>query len=194
MRKKVSITAASKAPAVTLTALEHRILLLRGQKLLLSSDLAALYEVEARVLNQAVARNRERFPEDFMFALTAEEYANLKSQNVTSSWGGARRAPPYAFTEQGVAMLSSLLRSERAVQVNIAITRLRQAPGDAGQPSRTRREAGPHGAKIRPAIQGRVRCHPRAHGTACQAQDQDWLLTFTTNQVAATAPDQSFKI
>ncbi len=123
MRKKVSITAASKAPAVTLTALEHRILLLRGQKLLLSSDLAALYEVEARVLNQAVARNRERFPEDFMFALTAEEYANLKSQNVTSSWGGARRAPPYAFTEQGVAMLSSVLRSERAVQVNIAIMR-----------------------------------------------------------------------
>ena len=84
--KAVSIIAASAVPAVTLANLEHRILLLRGQKVMLSSDLAALYEVEARVLNQAVARNRERFPEDFMFALTPEEYANLKSQFVTSSW------------------------------------------------------------------------------------------------------------
>jgi len=123
MRKKVSITAVSKVPAVTLRNLEHRILLLRGLKVMLSSDLATLYEVEARVLNQAVKRNLDRFPEDFMFALTQEEYANLKSQFVTSSWGGARRAPPYAFTEQGVAMLSSVLRSPRAVQVNIAVMR-----------------------------------------------------------------------
>jgi len=123
VQEKVSITVAGNMPAVTLANLEHRMLLLRGQKVMLSGDLAALYEVEARVLNQAVARNRERFPEDFMFALTPEEYANLKSQFVTSSWGGARRATPYAFTEQGVAMLSSVLRSDRAVQVNIAIMR-----------------------------------------------------------------------
>ena len=123
MPRKISLVGAGSTPAVMLTNLEHRILLLRGLKVMLSSDLAALYEVEARVLNQAVARNRERFPEDFMFALTQEEYTNLKSQIVTSSWGGARRAPPYAFTEQGVAMLSSVLRSERAVQVNIAIMR-----------------------------------------------------------------------
>lgn len=85
-------------------------------------DLAELYGVETKVLNQAVKRNIERFPEDFMFQLTQEEFQNLRSQFVTSSWGG-RRTPPYAFTEQGVAMLSSVLRSEPAVQVNIAITR-----------------------------------------------------------------------
>jgi hypothetical protein len=72
---------------------------------------------------QAVKRNKTRFPEDFMFQLDSEEVKNLKSQIVTSSWGGARRARPYAFTEQGVAMLSSILRSDRAVQVNIAIMR-----------------------------------------------------------------------
>lgn len=72
---------------------------------------------------QAVKRNHDRFPEDFMFQLTDEEFANLKSQIVTSSWGGIRRANPYAFTEQGVAMLSSVLRSKRAIQVNIEIMR-----------------------------------------------------------------------
>ncbi|HET7215442.1 MAG TPA: ORF6N domain-containing protein [Terriglobia bacterium] len=85
--------------------------------------MSELYGVQPKVLVQAIKRNRERFPEDFMFQLTREEYANLKSQIVTSSWGGARRATPYAFTEQGVAMLSSILRSQRAVQVNIAIMR-----------------------------------------------------------------------
>jgi hypothetical protein len=102
---------------------EHRIVVIRGQKVLLSTDLAELYEVAPRVLMQAVKRNQERFPADFMFQLTRSEFANLKSQIVTSSWGGARRATPYAFTEQGVAMLSSVLRSPRAVQVNIAIMR-----------------------------------------------------------------------
>src|SRR3954471_7302100 len=102
---------------------ERRILSIRGQKVMLSTDLAELYEVEPRVLVQAVQRNRERFPADFMFQLTRAEFANLKSQFVISSWGGARRATPYAFTEQGVAMLSSVLRSPRAVQVNIAIMR-----------------------------------------------------------------------
>lgn len=90
---------------------------------MLDQDLAKLYGVETKVLNQVVKRNIERFPEDFMFQLTEEEFRNLRSQIVTSSWGG-RRTPPYAFTEQGVAMLSSVLRSERAVQVNIAIMRV----------------------------------------------------------------------
>ena len=103
--------------------LKRRIYTVRGQSVMLSSQLAELYEVEPKVLVQAVKRNITRFPEDFMFQLTVEEFTNLKSQIVTSSWGGVRRSTPYAFTEQGVAMLSSVLRSERAVQVNIAIMR-----------------------------------------------------------------------
>ena len=96
---------------------------LRGQKVILSQDLALLYGVAVKALNQAVKRHSARFPADFVFPLTAKEYENLKSQFVTSSWGGVRRALPYAFTEQGVAMLSSVLKSERAVNVNIAIMR-----------------------------------------------------------------------
>jgi hypothetical protein len=95
---------------------------IRHHNVMLDQDLAALYGVGTKVLNQAVSRNKERFPEDFMFRLTHEEFENLRSQIVTSSWGG-RRYPPYAFTEQGVAMLSSVLRSTQAVQVNIAIMR-----------------------------------------------------------------------
>ena len=110
-------------PGVPIERVERRILSIRGQKVMLSTDLAELYEVAPKVLMQAVKRNRERFPADFMFQLNRAEYANLKSQIVTSSWGGARRATPYAFTEQGVAMLSSVLRSPRAVLVNIAIMR-----------------------------------------------------------------------
>ena len=98
------------------------VFVVRGIKAMWDSDLAALYEVETKVLNQAVKRNIERFPEDFMFQLTKEEYKLLKSQNVTSSWGG-RRTLPYAFTEQGIAMLSSVLKSQRAVEVNISIMR-----------------------------------------------------------------------
>jgi hypothetical protein len=96
---------------------------IRGQKVMLSTQLADLYGVEPRVLVQAVKRNIERFPHDFMFKLTQKEFNNLKSQIVISSWGGLRRSTPYAFTEQGVAMLSSVLRSKRAVQVNIQIMR-----------------------------------------------------------------------
>jgi len=103
--------------------IEKHILLLRGQKVMLSTDLAGLYEVAPKVLVQAVKRNIERFPSDFLFQLSPQEAKNLKSQIVTSSWGGARRAAPYAFTEQGVAMLSSVLNSKRAIQVNIAIMR-----------------------------------------------------------------------
>ena len=102
--------------------IQRCIYVIRGRKVLLDEDLATLYGVQTRVLNQAVSRNAERFPEDFMFRLNAAEFANLKSQNVTSSWGG-RRKLPRAFTEQGVAMLSSVLRSPRAISVNIAIMR-----------------------------------------------------------------------
>jgi len=90
------------------------IYLIRGQKVLLDEDLAGLYGVQTRVLNQAVSRNMERFPEDFAFRLTTDEFENLKSQIVTSSWGG-RRKPPRAFTEQGVAMLSSVLKNRAAI-------------------------------------------------------------------------------
>ena len=93
--------------------IERRILLIRGEKVMLDADLAELYEVQTKVLVQAVKRNIDRFPDDFTFQLSKEEFANLRSQSVTSSWGG-RRYPPYAFTEQGVAMLSSVLRSQRA--------------------------------------------------------------------------------
>jgi hypothetical protein len=103
--------------------IERSIFLLRGQRVLLGPDLALLYGVEVKALNQAVKRNTERFPRDFMFQLSNREYRNLKSQIVTSSWGGARRGRPYAFTEQGVAMLSSILNSPRAIQVNIGIMR-----------------------------------------------------------------------
>jgi len=102
--------------------LERYILLIRGEKAMLDADLAILYEVETRVLTQAFKRNIDRFPADFMFQLSKEEFEDLRSQAVTSNWGG-RRYLPYAFTEQGVAMLSSVLRSERAVQVNVEIMR-----------------------------------------------------------------------
>ena len=102
--------------------LASMIFLLRGERVLLSQHLADLYGVSVGALNQAVRRNRERFPDDFMFQLTNQELRNLKSQIVISSHGGIR-ALPYAFTEQGVAMLSSVLHSQRAVEVNIAIMR-----------------------------------------------------------------------
>ena len=103
-----------------------RILTLREQRVMLDADLAELYGVATKVLVQAVKRNLVRFPEDFMFQLSAEEFANLRSQTVTSSSSaghGGRRTPPYAFTEQGVAMLSTVLGSPRAIAVNIEIMR-----------------------------------------------------------------------
>ncbi len=103
--------------------LERYIFTIRGHRIMLSSHLAQLYGVQVKVLVQSVKRNKERFPEDFMFQLTKEEYLNLKSQIVTSSWGGLRRANPYAFTEQGISMLSSVLNSKQAIQVNITIMR-----------------------------------------------------------------------
>ncbi|MGH7619323.1 MAG: ORF6N domain-containing protein [Gemmatimonadaceae bacterium] len=99
------------------------IFVLRGERVLLSQHLAELYGVPVNALNQAVKRNAVRFPSDFMFQLSAVEFEGLKSQFVTSKRGGLRRALPYAFTEQGVAMLSSVLHSPRAIQVNIAVMR-----------------------------------------------------------------------
>ena len=113
----------SRQSLVPIERIERAILLIRSQKVILDADLATLYAVETRILVQAIKRNLERFPEDFMFQLSQEEFAFLRSQSVTSSDWGGRRYPPYAFTEQGVAMLSSVLRSSRAVQVNIEIMR-----------------------------------------------------------------------
>ncbi len=133
-----------KQSLVPVDRIERAILFIRGEKVILDADLAALYEVETRALVQAVKRNAERFPPDFMFQLSKEEVdilksqivisssdsrlhkgepGILKSQFVTSSWGGRRRSLPYAFTEQGVAMLSSVLHSPRAIAVNIEIMR-----------------------------------------------------------------------
>jgi hypothetical protein len=107
---------------IPIKRITRSILYLRGQKVMLDVDLAALYGVPTGHPNRAVKRNSGRFPSDFMFRLTAEEVRSLKCQSGISSWGG-RRVLPYAFTEQGVAMLSSVLNSERAVNVNIAIMR-----------------------------------------------------------------------
>ncbi len=102
---------------------ERAIRLIRGDKVILDEDLAELYGVEVKRLNEQVRRNLDRFPADFMFQLTNQEFKDLKSQFATSSSWGGRRTPPYAFSEQGVAMLSSVLHSPRAVQVNIEIMR-----------------------------------------------------------------------
>ena len=110
-----------KVPVPT-ELIEQKILLIRGHRVMLDTDLAELYGVATKVLVQAVKRNRERFPDDFMFQLSRTEFSILRSQFVTSSWGG-RRYAPFAFTEQGVSMLSSILRSKRAIQVNVQIIR-----------------------------------------------------------------------
>ncbi|HJX11769.1 MAG TPA: ORF6N domain-containing protein [Candidatus Binatia bacterium] len=125
------MTKSDGSSVVPVGRIENAILFIRGHKVMLDDDLAKLYGVSAKRLNEAVRRNRDRFPDDFMFQLTEEEFtglrhqignANLRSQIATSSWGG-RRYRPHAFTEQGVAMLSSVLHSKRAVQVNIEIMR-----------------------------------------------------------------------
>lgn len=131
----------NKISVIPVEYIARKIYMMREQKVMLDSDLAEMYGVDVKRLNEQVRRNVERFPEDFMFQLTNEEYENLRSQivilneeneedtenlrsqNATSSQWGGRRYMPYAFTEQGVAMLSSVLRSERAVEVNIAIIR-----------------------------------------------------------------------
>jgi len=114
---------ANGKPIIPLERIERNIYMLRSRKVMLSIDLAELYEIEPRVLIQAVKRNIERFPSDFMFQLSKKEFESLKSEYVSPGRGGIRRATPYAFTEQGVAMLSSVLNSKRAIEVNIQIMR-----------------------------------------------------------------------
>ena len=110
------------ADLISTEVISAKILLIRGKRVILDKDLAKLYEVDTRQLTRQVRRNIDRFPEDFMFQLTKEEVTNLMCQFGTSSWGGTRKLP-YAFTEQGVAMLSGVLHSKRAIQVNIQIMR-----------------------------------------------------------------------
>lgn len=118
LKASPSTSVAALAPQV----LAGRILVVRGQRVLLDSDLAQLYGVETRVFNQAVKRHRSRFPPDFMFELTADEFANLTSQTVTSSWGG-RRKLPLVFTEHGAIMAASVLNSARAVGMSVYVVR-----------------------------------------------------------------------
>jgi hypothetical protein len=114
-----------KDEMMDLKEIENMIYLIRGQKVMLDEDLAKLYGVETKAINQSVKRNIQRFPEDFMFQLSFQEFSNLKSQFVTSSLEhGGRRKLPSVFTESGVAMLSSVLKSERAIAVNISIMRI----------------------------------------------------------------------
>ncbi|MBU0588529.1 MAG: ORF6N domain-containing protein [Gammaproteobacteria bacterium] len=113
---------AISSAALSPQALAERILVIRGQRVLLDADLAQLYEVETRVFNQAVKRNLKRFPADFMFQLDEEEFNNLISQTVTSSWGG-RRKLPLAFTEHGAIMAASVLNSDRAVEMSVYVVR-----------------------------------------------------------------------
>jgi hypothetical protein len=112
----------NKTKAITNEAIITKIYLIRGQKVMIDADLAYLYQVETKRLKESVKRNLKRFPPDFMFKLTRKEFENLRSQIATSSWGGQRYLP-MAFTEQGVAMLSSILNSSVAIQVNIQIIR-----------------------------------------------------------------------
>ena len=108
---------------VSVELIQNKIYLIRGKRVMLDKNLAFLYGVQTFRLNEQVKRNRKRFPIDFCFQLTKTEFHNLISQNAISSWGGARKLP-YAFTEQGVAMLSSVLNSQRAIEVNIRIMRV----------------------------------------------------------------------
>lgn len=114
---------AEHSVVVPIEQLVPAILDIRGSQVMQDADLAALHGVETKALLQAVRRNGERFPPDFMFQLTSEEFAHLRSQSVTSKGRGRRRCPPYAFTEHGIAMLSSVLNSQRAIQVIIEIIR-----------------------------------------------------------------------
>jgi len=167
-----------KTEAVSSDRIEGSILIIRGHKVILDSDLAVLYGVSFGRLNEAVKRNRDRFPVDFMFQLTSEEFVSLRSQVVSlnlksqiaissSDWGG-RRHPPFAFTEHGVAMLSSVLRSKRAVRVNIEIMRafvrlFLDSVNDLNGAKRLNDWNGLRHYEAR-SVQGRLRRHPPADG------------------------------
>jgi hypothetical protein len=161
-----------KAELVPYERVENAIRTIRAQRVMLDADLAALYEVENRTLVQAVKRNITRFPEDFMFQLTEAEAVALGRQSGTSTGAGGRRYLPYAFTEQGVAMLSSVMQSPRAVQVNMeimrAFVRLRQmlqANADLARKLARPRE------EVRRPVPHRLRRHPRSHGSPREAQE-----------------------
>jgi len=130
------MTAKQVLPIIPEHTVINKIYELRGLKVMLDSDLAALYGVETNLFNEQVSRNQDRFPKDFMFQLTDEEWSNLKSQIATSSWGG-RRKLPFVFSEHGILMLSSVLNSKQAIQVNIQIvrifTRIRKFIVDSGE-------------------------------------------------------------
>ncbi len=108
---------------IPIETIQNRILIIRGQKVIIDVDLAEIYGVATKVLNQAIRRNIDRFPEDFMFQLNKEEFKILRSQIVTSSGWGGRRYPPYAFTEHGAVMAASILNSPRAIQVSVQVVR-----------------------------------------------------------------------
>ena len=108
---------------IPIEIIQNRILIIRGQKVIIDVDLAEIYGVGTKVLNQAVSRNRDRFPEDFMFQLNKEEFKILRSQIVTSSGWGGRRYPPYAFTEHGAVMAASVLNSPGAIAVSVQVVR-----------------------------------------------------------------------
>lgn len=114
----------TKADLVPAEFVERRILSIRGHNVIIDADLAELYSVETKRLNEQVKRNSERFPPDFVFQLTRKEFENLKSQSATSSGGhGGRRTPPYAFTEHGAIMVANVLRSERAIEMSVFVVR-----------------------------------------------------------------------
>jgi hypothetical protein len=113
----------NKQSVISDETISNKIYIIRNQKVMLDNDLALLYGVETKRLNEQVKRNETRFPLDFMFQLTELEFKNLKSQTATSSWGGTRKLP-FAFTEHGVLMLSSVLKSDKAIQTNIQIMRI----------------------------------------------------------------------
>src|SRR5437899_9850774 len=164
---------------------------IRGQKVLLDSDLAALYDVTTGNLNKAVKRNSDRFPSDFMFELKPEELTNLKFQFGISRWGGRRRSRPHVFTEQGIAMLSSVLNSERAIKVNIAIMRtfvkLRQTLATnrelAQKFSQLERRVGKHDEEIA-AIFG---SDPAVDGSTRKAARRNWISCARTRAAISGA-------
>ncbi|MHB8418778.1 MAG: ORF6N domain-containing protein [Myxococcales bacterium] len=176
---------------LSLARVESAILSVRGVRVMLDADLAALYRVETKALVRAVKRNAARFPRDFMFVLSPSEFESLRFQfGTSSSWGG-RRYPPYAFTEQGVAMRSGVLRSSRAIQVNIEIMRAFVRPDGKVPLSPARGEGRGEGSSrpfaAAPPVPGRLRSHPRADGAAREASEANRLQTAVRRAPAGHA-------
>lgn len=159
----------SESSLVPMERIERAILVLRGHRVMLDADLAALYQVETKTLVRAIKRNIERFPADFMFRLSEDEFENLRRQSGTSSSWGGRRYFPYASTEQGVAMLSGVLRSPpRGAGQHRDHARVRAPSTNASGQRGSGEEARRSREEVRRAVPRRVRCHPRADGIARQ--------------------------